>query len=141
MEISWSEQEKKIQVRIKTKVKEVDSKAKSCALRVSTELRNSAMKVLSGHRSGRRYKKPYTRNAYYTASAPGEPPAVRTGILRMSWNPKEESNGKGEHTALIESDVPYAEVLEKRSKDPRPYRDKIIEDAKPKAIQIFSQLK
>lgn len=141
MEISWSEQEKKVQERIKTKVNEIDIKAKSCTTRSSNELRNSAVKVLGGHRSGRRYKKPYTRNAYYTASAPGEPPAVRTGILRMSWKPKGESNGKGKYTACIESDVPYAEILEERSKNPRPYKDKIIEDAKPKVIQIFSQLK
>ena len=65
------------------------------------ELRNSAPTVLRGERSGRRYKVPGTyrrqraktdgkmkNGRYYTASAPGEPPAIRTGTFRNSWQPK-----------------------------------------------------
>ena len=66
----------------------------------ANELRNAAMQVLRGQRSGRRYKVPGTyrrqrdktdgkmkNGRYYTASAPGEPPAVRTGVFRNSWRP------------------------------------------------------
>ncbi len=58
----------------------------SSAGMAALELRNSALDVLSGQRSGRRYLVPGTRT-YYTASAPGEAPAVRTGALRLGWMP------------------------------------------------------
>lgn len=121
----------------------VDTQAKSCAVRAANQLRNAALNVLRGQRHGRRYKKPGTKT-YYTASAPGEPPAVRTGMLRMSWGMKAEGDGKGTYTAGIYSDVPYAELLDEGTPDgktaPRPYKDKIIETAKPKVIEIFSEM-
>ena len=40
--------------------------------------------TLTGQRSGRIYRVPGTRNRTYTASAPGEPPAVLFGNLRNS---------------------------------------------------------
>ena len=81
---------------------------------------------------------------YYTASAPGEPPAVRTGMLRMSWGMKAEGDGKGNYTAGIYTDVPYAEDLDTGTPGgkikPRPYKDKIIETAKPKVVSVFAEL-
>lgn len=69
--------------------------------RASNELRNASQIVLRGQRHGRRYKVPGTykrqrdrydgkmkNGVYYTASAPGEPPAVRTGAFRLSWQPR-----------------------------------------------------
>lgn len=144
MEVNWSEIEKEMQQRIQQTVRETDTKAKSCAVRAANELRNAAINVLRGQRSGRRYKKPYTKT-YYTASAPGEPPAVRTGMLRMSWGMKATGDGKGNYTAGIYTDVPYAETLENGTPGgkiaPRPYKQKIIDTARPKVVQIFSTLK
>lgn len=143
MEINWSDIEADVQQRIKQTVKDCENKAQRCAVRASNELRNAALNVLRGQRSGRTYKKPGTK-ATYTASAPGEPPAVRTGMLRMSWGMKAESNGKGNYTAGIYTDVPYAEMLDEGTPGgkiaPRPYKEKIIEKAKPKVTQIFSEL-
>ena len=47
-------------------------------------------KKLSGKRTGRRYKKPGTKDTYYTASAPGEAPAaVLLDLIRsISWKIK-----------------------------------------------------
>ena len=66
---------------------------------------------------GRRYKVPGTyrrqrdpvtgqmkNGRYYTASAPGEPPAVRTGIFRLSWQP-EAHVVYGSYISRIASDV------------------------------------
>lgn len=143
MEINWSKQEAAVQNRIKEAVRDANTKAKSCAVRASNHLRNAALNVLRGQRSGRRYKKPHTKT-YYTASAPGEPPAVRTGMLRMSWGMKAEGDGKGNYTAGIYTDVPYAEDLDTGTPGgkikPRPYKDKIIEEAKPKVLSVFSEL-
>lgn len=143
MEINWSKQEAEVQKRIKEAVRDANTKAKSCAVRASNHLRNAALNVLRGQRSGRRYKKPHT-NTYYTASAPGEPPAVRSGMLRMSWGMKAEGDGKGNYTAGIYTDVPYAEDLDDGTPGgkikPRPYKEKIIETAKPKVVSVFSEL-
>lgn len=112
MEVKWTEVDRAMNARVKQMVCEVETKAKASAVRASNELRNSALFVLKGQRSRKRYKKPHTKRAYYTASAPGEPPAVRTGMLRMSWGMKAVGDGKGTYKAGIYSDVPYAEELE-----------------------------
>ena len=66
---------------------EVSQKVISKSARVVNVLRNNALQVLAGTRSGRQYKRPGTirrvAGNYYRASAPGEPPAVRTGTLRQ----------------------------------------------------------
>lgn len=142
-EVNWDDIEANVQKCVQQTVKECETKAKSCAVRAANQLRNAALNVLRGQRSGKRYKKPHT-NTYYTASAPGEPPAVRSGKLRMSWGMKAEGNGKETYTAGIYTDIPYAENLDEGTPGgkikPRPYKEKIIETAKPKVLQIFSEL-
>lgn len=127
---------------------------------VSNELRNSAMLVLRGQGGGRRYKVPGTyrrqrdkvsgqmRNGrYYTASAPGEPPAVRTGTFRMGWQPVTRAMF-GSYISRIENDVQtenggytLGELLEYGTSKmaPRPHHDKILEKAKGKALRIYSE--
>lgn len=46
-------------------------------------VREEVLHTLSGQRTGREYRVPGT-SVSYTASAPGEPPAVQTGQLRQS---------------------------------------------------------
>lgn len=141
MDIKWTEVDREMKVRVKQIMSEVETKAKSCAVRASNELRNAALNVLRGQRSGRVYRKPHSK-ATYRASAPGEPPAVRTGMLRMSWGMKAIGDGKGTYTAGIYTDVPYAETLESGNTrvKARPYRQQIIERAKPKVTAIFKEL-
>ena len=126
----------------------------------ANELRNSALLVLRGQRSGRRYKVPGTykrqrdkvsgkmkKGRYYTASAPGEPPAVRTGIFRMSWQPTARVVF-GSYISRIESDVRteggqfcLGEILEDGTSRmaPRPYQDEILERAEPRILRIYSR--
>lgn len=71
-----------------------------------------ASEILVGQRSGRQYYVPGT-GTRYTASAPGEPPASRTGLAglrgHISWEMSEE---KGEVVGLVGSDTKYAPMLE-----------------------------
>ena len=60
-------------------------------MRAVNAIRNAELEVLRGKRSGRVYRKPHTKS-HYTASAPGEPPARRTGNLRLNWNGTVESS-------------------------------------------------
>lgn len=80
-------------------------------LRAAADIgRNTVLTNLSGARKGVQYKVPGTQTMY-TASAPGEYPAVATGNLRQSVKAIQEGEAW-----LIGTDVEYGLFLEK--KDP-----------------------
>jgi hypothetical protein len=74
--------------------KAVSSIATERMLMVANEVRNITVETLSGARSGKTYLVPGTKKTY-TASAPGEPPAVQVGDLRESIKYGTEDEGKG----------------------------------------------
>lgn len=141
---------------------EIRHQLASRTYRASNELRNSALIVLRGQRNGRRYKVPGTyrkqvdktdgkvkRGRYYTASAPGEPPAVRTGTFRNSWqiDPR-YSDAFGVYWARIASDATtdngrynLGEILEKGTSRmaPRPHHDRILQHAEKKIVKIYEE--
>lgn len=112
----------------------------------ANELRNASQLVLRGQRSGRRYRVPGTKR-HYTASAPGEPPAVRTGHFRLSWQPTARVV-YGSYISRIESDLrtdngqyTLGEILEDGTSRmaPRPYQDAILEKAKKPILRIYDE--
>ncbi len=144
---------------------DVNRKVMSRGARALNELRNAELEVLSGQRSGKVYKKPGTYGKptkgtrklmgdyghtlrggqLYTASAPGEPPARRSGNLRLHWNGEVKggaaSAGGTSITVELESQEYYAGYLEDGTPKmaPRPFADKIKEKAKPGIDRIFSE--
>lgn len=124
----------------------ITAKVTSAAYKSSSELRNSLLHVVRGQRSGRRYRIPHTKR-FYTASAPGEPPAVRTGMFRLSWytNVRIERNGKTLRVvSAIESNMKagkylLGDILEDGTSKmaPRPYKQKVIDRAMPKIMAIY----
>ncbi len=133
-----------IQEKIDRKVESVNNQAVSRGTQAVNALRNAELEVLKGQRSGRVYRKPHSK-ASYTASAPGEPPARRTGNLRLHWNGKvikERTSGGGLNiTAELESQEPYAGILEHGSRRmaPRPFVERIKQKAMPKIKRIYSR--
>lgn len=133
-----------IQEKIEMKVESVNSQAVSRGTQAVNALRNAELEVLNGQRSGRVYRKPHSK-ASYTASAPGEPPARRTGNLRLHWNGKvikeRTSSGGLNITAQLESQEPYAGILEHGSRRmaPRPFVERIKQKAMPKIKRIYSR--
>ena len=112
----------------------------------ANELKNASMEVLRGQRTGRKYRVPGTKR-YYTASAPGEPPAVRTGAFRLSWQPQARVEGN-EYVSLIESDLKadrkqylLGEILEQGTKrmKPRPHHNRIKRKARHGILRIYEQ--
>ena len=124
---------------------------RSRAYRVANELRNASQEVLRGQRSGRTYRVPGTRRRY-TASAPGESPANRTGTFRASWQPKTETIKSGVDgmsvRAYVESSTRtdngkylLGDVLEDGTgkMSPRPYKKKIQEKRLKKIVKIYKE--
>lgn len=130
------------------KVETIRAELPNRAYRAANTLRNVELDVLSkkaGH-GGRRYRIPGTRK-YYTASAPGEVPAVRTGQFRLSWRPKVQSDGDT-HRSMIESTYlangyVLGDILENGTPGgkmaPRPHQEKILKAAKPKVKRIYEE--
>lgn len=139
--------------------KAIRTQMESRSYRAANELRNSALLVLRGQRNGRRYKIPGTyrrqrdsatgkmkNGRYYTASAPGEPPAVRTGIFRLSWQPEAHVVYES-YISRIANDVRadggshlLGDILEEGTSRmaPRPHHDRILEHAEPKIYRIYN---
>ena len=122
-------------------------------------LRNAELKVLSGQRSGKRYNVPGTgRVKYYkrthkatityrtyASSAPGEPPAVRTGVFRTSWQPvvKDLPDGVRLRLNTSQNGRKYPAYLENgtRKMAPRPYVKRIQEMATPQIRRVYQNIK
>jgi hypothetical protein len=134
-----------IDVAVKQITDSIKLQMESRSYRAANEMRNAALLVLRGQRSGRRYLVPGTKR-YYQASAPGEPPAVRTGIFRLSWQPSAHVVF-GSYISRIESNVKIpngrtlGDILENGTSRmaPRPHHDRILDKAEPDIVRIYSQ--
>ena len=132
-----------LKIAIDDTVKKVNREAASRGMRAVNAIRNAELEVLRGKRSGRVYRKPHTKS-HYTASAPGEPPARRTGNLRLNWNGTVESSSTGSGlrvTAVLESQERYSTYLENgtRRMAPRPFKQPISEKAMPEIERIYHE--
>jgi hypothetical protein len=133
---------------IKGKLKGINQEVSARSYQAANELRTSALYVLRGQRGGRRYRIPYTKKTYQ-ASAPGEPPAVRTGAFRQSWGTrvKVTQGGSGySASSAIESRLTVGghvlgELLEGGTSRmaPRPYKEAIKDRAMPKIQEIYNR--
>lgn len=133
-----------IRATVKDQVTNINRKVVSRGVRAVNAIRNSELDVLKGQRSGKVYRKPHSK-ATYTASAPGEPPARRTGNLRMHWNGQVKSdNSSSGGVAIIaelESQESYAGILENGTSKmaARPFTEKIKEKAMSEIQRIYSE--
>lgn len=133
----------RLKIAVDDTVKKVNREAASRGTRAVNAIRNAELEVLRGKRSGRVYRKPHSK-ARYTASAPGEPPARRTGNLRLNWNGTVESSSTGSGlrvTAVLESQERYSAYLENgtRRMAPRPFKQPISEKAMPEIERIYHE--
>ena len=113
---------------------QVEQQLPQRALRASMVLKNSSIEVLRGLRSGRLY-------GSHRASAPGEPPAVKSGTLRDSWRPVQY--GARHASPAIETNVPYTGYMENGTPGgliaPRPFADKIVQKSQGEVSAIYAE--
>lgn len=102
------------------------------------EVRNTVLETLSGSRTGETYYVPGTRRQY-TASAPGESPAVATSELRESIGTSIESE-LGGVVGKVGTDKIQGKMTEfgTRNMAPRPWLRKSFEKAEGKVKAILS---
>lgn len=145
---AWGNASQDIGKVIASTLKGVQKEVSQRAYRASNELRNASLYVLRGARSGKTYRVPNTGKKY-KASAPGEPPAVRTGTFRLSWGTHVHVKKNGSHfraVSSIESNERaggrlLGEMLENGhgSVAPRPYKQKVIDKALPNVKAIYKK--
>lgn len=133
-----------IRATVKEQVADINRKVVSRGVRAVNAMRNAELNVLKGQRSGERRRK-YPYKSMYRPSVPGEPPARRTGSLRLHWNGQVKSensaNGGVAIVAELESQEPYAGYLESgtHNMEPRPFVEKIKEEAAPEIRKIYGE--
>ena len=133
-----------VRATVEDQITNINRKVVARGVRAVNAIRNAELEVLKGQRSGRVYRKPFSK-ATYTASAQGEPPARRTGNLRMHWNgqvkSENASSGGVAIVAELESQEPYAGYLENGTSKmaARPFVDKIKEEAMPEIQRVYSE--
>jgi hypothetical protein len=91
-------------------MKKLDDIQKKRLFEAITFVKTATLKKLSGNRTGRVYRKPYSK-VTYRASAPGEPPARPTGDLVRSIRTEVKKTLKG-FFAVIGSNLKKAPALE-----------------------------
>lgn len=134
-----------VRAAVKDCVLDINRQVISRGTRAVNEIRNAELEVLKGQRSGRTYRKPHTKHATYTASAPGEPPARRTGNLRLHWNGEVKTGGQSAGgvsiIAQLEAQEEYAKYLENGTGKmaARPFVERIQEKAIPGIKRIYGE--
>ena len=119
-------------------VKKIDDMAAQRMTEACIHVQNKTKEKLSGKRTGRVYRVPGT-NRTYTASAPGEPPAVMTGQLRTSI--KYRIVGDMKVTGEVGSELKKAVELEFGTKKikPRPFLRPTFQEELPEIKNILSR--
>ena len=136
--------ERAVRAKVSEMTENINRKVISRGTRAVNAIRSAELRILKGQRSGKEYRK-YPYKSKYRASAPGEPPARRTGALRLHWNGRVKSensaNGGVAVVAELESQEPYAGYLESGTRDmaPRPFVEKIKEEAAPEIRKIYGE--
>ena len=122
-------------------ISDIEHQMMSRAYQAAQALKKAELQVLGG----RRYRVPGT-GASYTASAPGQPPAVRTGAYRSSYVPRAEQKSGNVYRSLIESGLSVngwnlGNLLENGTSKmaPRPHDERIIQKALPEISRIYNR--
>lgn len=120
---------------VKTKISA--SKGKK-ALEAAIHVRNKTVEKLNKKGTGRRYLVPGTENTYYTASSPGEPPAVLFGDLKKSIKFQAEGG-----SATVGSELKKAPELEfgnpKKRLAARPFLKPTFQEEEETIIKILGK--
>jgi HK97 gp10 family phage protein len=117
-------------------IKQIEATNKRNLTNATVTLFRAVQKKLTGPRTGETYKVPGTQKEY-TASAPGEPPARRTGALANSIKYRLINN---DTSGIVGTNNDYAMPLEKGTSKmkPRPYFQPAVDESLSEIKRILS---
>ena len=117
---------------------QIDGEIKKRMTAAVQMVKKEAITVLSRAGTGRRYRVPGTKNTWYTASSPGEPPAVVTGDLKRSIDVDVSDDG---YEGSVGTEIDYGMMLQFGTQTirPRPWLDKAFFNKLNEIEAIFSQ--
>lgn len=119
-------------------MKKIEDENRKRLLKALVVWNSELMRVLSGQRSGKIYRVPFTKKKY-TASAPGEAPASRTGTAKSAYKYQIQTI-EGEMCGEMGTRLLYPFFLEKGTSKmkPRPHLRPAFENQKDKIIGILT---
>ena len=111
------------------------NRARAAARKAALDTKREIADRMSDAKSGRIYKR---GQKIHQASAPGEAPAIDTGLLANSI----QVTDYGRLGAMVYTNTEYAEVLELGGRRilPRPYMRPAVENIAPKFLEATRQL-
>lgn len=144
----WRNADTFLRREVLTALSGIERTVASKSISASNAIRNAALEVFQGQRSGREYVR---GNVVHRASAVGESPAIDSGSFRNSWGTKvsvSRSSWGLEAKAGIESGLivggryVLGELLEEGTgrMGARPYKQAVINKALPKVQAIYSRI-
>ena len=121
-------------------IDKIDAMVEQRMLEAMNHVRSATIEILSGTRSGRIYNVLGTHRQY-TASSPGEPPAVQMGDLRKSVKGGVEKEGKSV-IGYVGTDLEKGPMLEfgTRNMSARPWLRPSFEKSSDTIKGIFSKV-
>lgn len=130
----------RIESHVDAVINKIDAMVEQRMLEAMNHVRNATVEILSGTRSGRIYNVPGTHRQY-TASSPGEPPAVQMGDLRKSVKGGVEKEGKSV-IGYVGTDLEKGPMLEfgTRNMAARPWLRISFEKSSDTIKGIFSKV-
>ena len=119
-------------------IKKVEDTNRKNLLKALVVWHGELMRVMSGQRSGKEYQVPFTKKKY-TASAPGEAPASRTGTSKSAYKYQVKTVA-GEACGELGTPLLYPLFLEKGTSKmkPRPHLRPAFENKKDQIVGILT---
>lgn len=114
------------------------AQAEAALKEIVAETERKIKEAMSEPKSGRRYRIGRGRRRFHIASAPGEPPAVRTGFLRSNIRSGTRRTTFGVE-GLVGSNVVYAPFLEEGTlrMKPRPVWRRVLRESADDIFRTF----
>lgn len=124
-------------VRPEELIQQIDDTIQKRMITAVNVVKTEAIQLLSQQGTGRQYRVPGTKDTWYTASSPGQPPAVAIGDLKKSIDTNVSDDG---FIGEVGTSKDYGMMLQFGTRNilPRPWLDVAFNNSLYQIVNIFS---